>query len=147
MLHEESFHVAHKFGAQKDLLNSFGPIGEESDGKVEVSVGKVLLRSLCSMKGETENNELALVLYVECVRLTNKFDQTLTYLCLQYATAGSADEKHVVSNWRKSRDSLAADKWFVAISFQSILNTVRVVRANIADHPITARLAWIRHWF
>lgn len=48
------------------------------------------------MNGESEDKELASVRYMKCMPPLNELDEALVCVCLQWATAGSAEEAHDV---------------------------------------------------
>lgn len=66
----------------------------ESNGKREVLVAKALLLSPRSTMGEGKGKKLARVRYMDCMPPFNKVKEALGCVCLQPATAGSAEQKY-----------------------------------------------------
>lgn len=50
-----------------------------------------------------------------CVPPLDKADEDLKFVCLQRATAGSAEERHGVEKKGEDRGDVAAGEWFGAI--------------------------------
>lgn len=61
----------------------------------------MLLIFRCLRKGESEDIELALVGYIECVASLDELDKALGCMCLQCATAGCRDAKHDLEDDRE----------------------------------------------
>lgn len=66
-LREQSISAGQEFEAQKDLLSRAPLIRVESDGKVKVWAGKVLLLFRCLVKEESGGEKLPLVHYLLCL--------------------------------------------------------------------------------
>lgn len=64
-------------------------IQEKTDEGEEVKAGKVLLLFRCSVKGESDRDELAFVRYMKCVTYLDAKDEVLKCSCPQRATPGS----------------------------------------------------------
>lgn len=57
-------------------------------------VQKVVLIVRCLEKGESESEELAFLQQMKCVPSFDKVDEAPSFVCLQLATAGSAEKEH-----------------------------------------------------
>lgn len=77
-------------------MKSFVLIRRESNGERKVWAGKTILLFQCLMKEKIEGQELAILPYIEFVPSLDEVDKALGCVCLQYATAGSAQKGHVV---------------------------------------------------
>lgn len=60
------------------------------------------------MAGDCQGRELAFVLYIECVPHLEEADEAVSCLCLQWATAGSAEREHDVEKKSGDRSAVAA---------------------------------------
>lgn len=127
------------------MLNSFALIQRESYGQDEVWVRKVLLLFSCFTKEESEDENLALVRYIQCVSPLDALDRALRYVCLQYAPAGSASKERDIEGQGENRDALVAGEWFRAIPVQSNVSKVHVARSYIAVQPFGTELPWKGH--
>lgn len=65
MERRQKVYTSSKFKAQRKISNSFVPIGGAREKREEVWAGRVLLLFGCSVKGESDDNELAYVLYMK----------------------------------------------------------------------------------
>lgn len=64
---EQWSHANPESGAKRRMLNTFVLLQGERNGREEVWVGKVLLLFCRSVRGESREDELSFVRYVECV--------------------------------------------------------------------------------
>lgn len=76
------------------------------------------------MKGESESEEPAFVLYKECVLFQNEMDKTLMSLCPRSATASFSKKINDVEHEGENREPVTINEWFGAVAFQSILSMV-----------------------
>lgn len=113
---------------------------EESHKKENLWTGKVLLLSRCLMKEESEEKNLAILRYMECVPILDETDETLRSLCLQWVTGGSAEKKPDVKKEGGDRYVAAAAEWYGVYSFQGVVSTVHNARENTAVRPFTKKL-------
>lgn len=70
---------------------------------------------------------------------------TLGVICLRRAAAEGAQNKTGVDSLEGENSRTATDQWLQMIIFENILSTVNVVKASVAMHLLTMRLAWRRH--
>lgn len=70
--------------------------------------------------------KLAFVWYMECGPSLDKVDDARRCLCLQWATAGSAETRQYIENKGEDRDALTAGKWFGTILLQCNASKVHV---------------------
>lgn len=129
-LREKSAYAPQEFEARKKLMNSFGRIRGENDGKEEMYLGKMLILFHCLMMLGSEGDELTSVRYVECVRFLSETDEALRCVGLQSETAGSR-KKHDTGKEGKNTDCSAEDKKFGLIPVQSAESTMCAGRANV----------------
>lgn len=71
----------------------------------------------CLMKRETEDQALAFVRNIECLRSLDKMDKAVRLVCLQRATASSVEKWHSVEGKGENESAVSADGWFIAILF------------------------------
>lgn len=90
---------------------------ETSDGKEELSAGKVLLLCRCLVSRESEGKEPAIVRYMECVPCLDEMHEALRCMRLQWATACSAEKRHDVDGKRENRGAVEAVEWYGATPF------------------------------
>lgn len=93
-LREQRACTGQMFGVQKKLLKSFVFSQGKSAGKARMWAENVLLLSRCSMKGKSEGQKLEFVPYMESVLPSDELGEALGGICLHWATAGSAEERH-----------------------------------------------------
>lgn len=79
---EQRVYASLEPGAQIKMLNSSVLIQRERDGRKEVYVEKLLLLFRCSVKGQSDGDELAFVLYMKCVAPLHERDEALNCVCL-----------------------------------------------------------------
>lgn len=61
----------------------------------------------CSLNGEIDEDELAIVQYMDCLAPLDEADETLKCLCLQWLTSGSAEEEKDAKRAEEEKELLA----------------------------------------
>lgn len=72
-------------------------------------------------------------------------DNVLRGVCPLWATAECGENETEGDGLGGEDNRSAAEKWFGVVSFESILDTVHVVRANNAVHLLITKLPWNWH--
>lgn len=90
-------------------------------------IGNVVLLFGLLKKGESEGDGRAFVRYMDFVPSLDKRDEALRCVCLQWATAGCAEEKSKKGETVKERYPVVAGDWFEAIVSRTIVTTALVV--------------------
>lgn len=77
----------------------------------------MLLLFRCLLTGESEGEELVVVRYMKYVPLLGKLEEALRCLCLQWATAGSAEKERDIEKEGGDGDVVVDGEWYGAVLF------------------------------
>lgn len=92
------------------------------------------------MKREKEGTELAIVKFTECGPLLEALNDAISCMCMLYTAAEIELSETDVDRLEKGRNCVAVEEKSEGSSFESVLCTGHVVRADSAVHLLIAKL-------
>ena len=111
-----------------------------------------LVRLSVDMNGATDDNEFALVRFMELVPPADNVDKKLGCVVLRWATDEDEDPResclsvaYTTVNRKISTDRVAP--WYGLVPVSTILGTVQVVRDRVPCQPFFHKTHWKNHRF
>lgn len=104
---EQRFYANPSSGAQREMLNKFVHVPKKTEGREEVRMWTARLLYRCSVRKESDGNELSLVRCVVHATTSSETNKTLKYVCPEGSALGSGKNRDTVatvgklpSSWR-----------------------------------------------